>query len=254
VEKHPAQLFLNPRDKVDCKINPHINAGRMKTQSPRSGTWPVRYSTHVRQLLLGVVLLGASLAFAADAPLRVVAIIPLGPVKQEYLERVAQEIQARMDVEVRIEPQRELPAEAFYKPRKRWRAEKLLEALDVNPPAGVWKVMGVTEAEISTTKGDIADWGIAGLGNIGGQSCVVSAFIYKKHSRSKKVLLRRLGDLAVHELGHTLGFPHCEEKGCVMADAKGKAVKSADTSSGQYCAQCLELLSPEDRALLKPQE
>lgn len=227
----------------------------MTAQSLRLGTWPVRYFTpRLRQLLLGVVLLGASLALAGDAPQRVVAIVPLGPVKQEYLERVAQEIQARMDVHVRIEPQRELPAEAFYKPRKRWRAEKLLAALDANPPVGAWKVVGVTEAEISSTKGDIVDWGIAGLGNIGGQSCVVSAFIYKKHSRSKQVLLRRLGDLAVHELGHTLGFPHCEVKRCVMADAKGKAVKSADTSSGQYCAQCLELLSPEDRALFKPQE
>ena len=210
--------------------------------------------TLLRQVLLGIVLLGASLASAADATQRVVAIVPLGAVKQEYLERAAQEIQARLGVEVRIEPQRELPTEAFYKPRKRWRAEKLLEALDANPPAGVWKVMGVTEAEISTTKGDIVDWGIAGLGNIGGRSCVVSSFIYQKHSKSKKVLLRRLGDLAVHEFGHTLGFPHCEAKGCVMADAKGKAIKSADASSGQYCAQCLELLSPEDRALLTPQE
>lgn len=209
--------------------------------------------TVLRQLLLGIVLLGASLASADDAPKRVVAIVPLGAVKQEYLERITQEIHARLDVEVRIEPQRELPAEAFYKPRKRWRAEKLLEALDANPPAGAWKVMGVTEAEISTTKGDIVDWGIAGLGNIGGQSCVVSSFIYKKHSRTQAALLRRLGDLAIHEFGHTAGFPHCEVKGCVMADAKGKAIKSADESSGQYCAQCLEKLSPEDRALIKPQ-
>ncbi|HYI02141.1 hypothetical protein [Hyalangium sp.] len=207
----------------------------------------------LQRLLLGIALLGASIASAEDAPQRVVAIVPLGPVKQEYLERVAQEIQSRMNVQVRIEPQRELPSEAFYKPRKRWRAEKLLDALDASPPAGAWRVVGVTEAEISTTKGDIVDWGIAGLANIGGPSCVLSAFIYKKHSKEKDVLLRRLGDLAVHEFGHTLGFPHCEAKGCVMADAKGKAITSADESSGQYCAQCLETLSPEDRAFIKKQ-
>jgi archaemetzincin len=218
----------------------------------RSGAPLVQYLTLVRCFLLWLAL-GPPLVYAADAPQRVVAIVPLGAVKQEYLERVVQEIQARMDVQVRIEPQRELPTEAFYKLRKRWRAEKLLAVLDANLPAGAWKVMGVTEAQISTTKGDIIDWGIAGLGRLGGQSCVVSSFIYKKHSKSKKVLLRRLGDLAVHELGHTLGFPHCEVKGCVMADAKGKAIKSADNSSGQYCAQCLELLTPEDRALHKQQ-
>jgi archaemetzincin len=207
----------------------------------------------LKRLLLGIALLGASIASADDAPQRVVAIVPLGPVKQEYLERVAQEIQSRLSVQVRIEPQRELPSEAFYKPRKRWRAEKLLDALDASPPAGAWRVVGVTQAEISTTKGDIVDWGIAGLGNIGGPSCVLSSFIYQKHSKQKDVLLRRLGDLAVHEFGHTLGFPHCEVKGCVMADAKGKAIKSADESSGQYCAQCLETLSTEDRASIKKQ-
>jgi archaemetzincin len=79
----------------------------------------------------------------------------------------------------------------------------------------------------------------------------VSAHIYKKHSKTKEALLRRLGDLAVHEFGHTLGFPHCEEKGCVMADAKGKAISSADASSGRYCAKCLGTLSAEDRALVK---
>jgi archaemetzincin len=225
----------------------------METALLRSGNRPVRYLTVVRRLLLGVVLFAASLASAADAPQRVVAIVPLGPVKQAYLDRVAQELQARMNVQVRIEPQRELPPEAFYKPRKRWRAEKLLEALDANPPAGVWRVVGVTEAEISSTKGDIVDWGIAGLGNMGGPSCVLSAFIYKKHSKKEDVLLRRLGDLAVHEFGHTLGFPHCETQGCVMADAKGKAITSADESSGQFCAQCLQSLSPEDRALIPKQ-
>jgi archaemetzincin len=225
----------------------------MEKASQRSGHGPVRYPTFVPRLLLGVVLLAASMASAADAPARIVAIVPLGPVKQAYLDRVVQELQARMNVQIRVEPQRELPPEAFYKPRKRWRAEKLLEALDANPPKDAWKVVGVTEAEISTTKGDIVDWGIAGLGNIGGSSCVLSAYIYKKHSKKEDVLLRRLGDLAVHEFGHTLGFPHCEVEGCVMADAKGKAIKSADESSGQYCAHCLDLLSPEDRALIKPQ-
>jgi archaemetzincin len=223
----------------------------METESLRSGTRPVRYPTFVQRLLLGVALLAASLASAADAPQRVVAIVPLGPVKQAYLDRVAQELQARMNVQVRIEPQRELPPEAFYKPRKRWRAEKLLEALDANPPAGAWRVVGVTEAEISSTKGDIFDWGIAGLADLGGPSCVVSAFIYKKHSKEEDVLLRRLGDLAVHEFGHTLGFDHCETKGCVMADAKGKAITSADESSGQFCAPCLATLPPEDRDLIQ---
>ncbi|NMO23264.1 hypothetical protein HPC49_49015 [Pyxidicoccus fallax] len=203
--------------------------------------------------LLLAVLLALPPASAEPPPPAepVVAIVPLGKVSPEVLERVSGELQARMRVRVRVEPQRELPKEAFHAPRRRWRAEKLLDALDASPPKGAWKVVGVTEAEISTTKGDIPDWGIAGLGSTGGLSCVVSTHIYRKHSKTQEALLRRMGDLAVHEFGHTLGFPHCETEGCVMADAKGKAVTSADRSTGHYCARCLGLLSAEDRARVK---
>src|SRR4051812_42596475 len=106
-----------------------------------------------------------------------ISIVPLGDVELEYLEAVKAAIEARVEATVRIEPKRELPPEAFYKPRKRWRAEKLLDALDANPPADAWKVIGVTNGEISTTKGNIFDWGIAGLGNINGRSCVVSLYL-----------------------------------------------------------------------------
>lgn len=202
-------------------------------------------------LLTLLVLLGAPLPSSAEPPERVVALLPLGKVRPEYLQRVAEELQARLAVQVRIEPARELPREAWYAPRRRWRADTLLDSLEANPPPGAWKVVAITEAEISTTKGRFADWGIAGLGLLGGKSCVVSTYIYKKHSRTRAALLRRVADLAVHEFGHTLGLDHCEQKGCVMSDAKGKALKSADESSGHYCAKCLQLLEPEIRVLVK---
>ncbi|MBZ4418081.1 archaemetzincin [Myxococcus sp. RHSTA-1-4] len=214
----------------------------------------MRFQPRVLMVPLLSLVLAAAPALAAPPPPSepVVAILPFGKVSPEVLERVARELQARMRVQVRFEPQRELPKEAFHAPRRRWRAEKLLEAIDADPPKGAWKVVAVTEAEISTTKEDIPDWGIAGLGSMSGLSCVVSTHIYRKHSKTREALLRRVGDLVVHEFGHTLGFDHCETEGCVMADAKGKAIKSADRSTGHYCARCLGLLSAEDRARVKP--
>lgn len=190
----------------------------------------------MRSLTLTVVLLPL-FALAED---RIVRLVPLGAVEPELLTAVSQAITSRVDARVEIAKREDLPAEAFYKPRKRWRAEKLLDFLDTKAP-GAWRVIGVTNAEISTTKGDIFDWGIAGLGSLDGPSCVVSAQLYKKHSKTKAVMLHRFSDVAVHELGHTLGMPHCESKGCVMADAKGNAIKSADHSSGQYCGPCRKL-------------
>lgn len=178
---------------------------------------------------LALALLVPTLAFAED---RIVRLVPLGAVEPELLDAVSKAVAARVNAKVEVAQAEALPPEAFYQPRKRWRAEKLLDFLDTKAP-GAWRVIGVTNAEISTTKGDIVDWGIAGLGNIGGPSCVVSAQLYKKHSKTKPVMIRRFADCAVHELGHTLGMPHCETEGCVMADAKGNAIKSADRSKGE---------------------
>ena len=201
---------------------------------------------------LTLLLLLAAPASAPEPAHRVVVIVPLGKVDDGLVKVAKEAIEARVDAEVRIDAPRELPKEAWYAPRKRWRAEKLLEALNAEPPKDAWKIVGVTEAEISTTKGDVYDWGIAGLGDIGGRACVGSALLYRKWSKSRAVLERRFGDNIVHELGHTLGMPHCETKGCVMADAKGKPMQSADASDGDYCDACRKLAEPGVLKARKP--
>ena len=178
------------------------------------------------------------LAALLSAAPRTVVIVPFGEVDEAFIDAAAEAVKARVDAEVRIDAMRELPKTAWYAPRKRWRAEKLLVAIDVDPPEGAWKVLVITSAEISTTKGDIKDWGIAGLGNLGALSSVASTFLYTRHSKTKAQALKRFTDVAVHEFGHTLGLEHCETTGCVMADAKGKAMKSADQSRGHYCLRC----------------
>ncbi len=192
--------------------------------------------------MLSLALLCSALLAQSPAPERVVALVPFGDVPSEQLEAVSKAIADRANVVVRIDPTRALPPEAYYAPRKRWRAEKLLDAIDLDAPAGAWKVIGVTAAEISTTKGDIVDWGVGGLGGIDGRSCVVSTFLLRKHSRTQPVLLRRLADLAVHEFGHTIGLDHCPIKRCVMRDAFGRLIKSIDSSSGQFCERCRRLV------------
>lgn len=183
---------------------------------------------------------------------RTVVVVPMGPVDQAFIDGAVAAVKARVDADVRVDPPRELPKAAWYEPRKRWRAERILDAIEASPPEGAWKVLVVTAAEISTTKGAIKDWGIAGLGNIGGLASVASTFLYTKHSKSKAQALRRFTDVAIHEFGHTLGLPHCETTGCVMADAKGKAMKSADASRGHYCLRCRQQVESVEAGVLKP--
>lgn len=188
--------------------------------------------------LLTALTLGAAPVDLSTPP--VVALVPLGEVDGAALQAIREGITAHARVSVRIDPARPLPPEAYYPPRKRWRAEKILDALDADPPRGAWKVVAVTAAEISTTKGDIKDWGIGGLGNIGGKGCVVSTFLVRKHTPATDPAkyARRMSELGVHEFGHTLGLDHCPVPRCVMSDAQGKLIRSLDSSSGEFCDRC----------------
>ena len=183
---------------------------------------------------------------------RIVYVVPLGDVEAKLLDVARDALAARINAEIRIGGRRDLPQEAWYAPRKRYRAEKLIDALNADPPPDAWRVVGVTEQPISTTKGEIFDWGIAGLGDIDGRTCVLSSAIYRKHSRDRATLERRMADLVVHEFGHNLGLNHCDVKGCVMADAKGKAIRSADSSTGQYCSKCRGIVEAKLPGVLKP--
>ena len=73
---------------------------------------------------------------------------------------------AEYGVEVERLPARVLPASAYHPPRRRYRAEKLLDFLRASIPATApasARILGLTAVDISTTKDRNVDWGIFGL-------------------------------------------------------------------------------------------
>jgi archaemetzincin len=173
--------------------------------------------------------LASAQALAYASPVSVIYVQPLGPpmVKAD-VALVRHSLEAFYGVTVRVAPRSELPRSAYYAPRRRYRAERLLAHLRRNKPADADRILGLTSADISTTKGKHRDWGVVGLATIDGAACVISSF-----RTGKRV---RLAKAAVHEIGHTLGLEHCPSPGCLMRDARGK-VASAD-SERDLCDRC----------------
>jgi archaemetzincin len=161
---------------------------------------------------------------------------PLGDVSAETTAIVREALATTYGVELRTGPYRELPDDAYYEPRRRYRAEKLLDHLDTWLPADCDRIVGITRKDISTTKGKHEDWGILGLGQVPGSSCVVSSFRVRKQLHDVPAD-ERLARVAIHELGHTLGLPHCPNLGCLMEDAEGSVV-TIDRET-HLCERCL---------------
>jgi archaemetzincin len=139
-----------------------------------------------------------------------------------------------------------MPKSAYYAPRQRHRAEKLLDYLDELAPKSMARIVGITASDISTTKGSTYDFGILGLATIDGRACVLSSFRCARGTRTREQALHRFGKVAVHEIGHTLGLRHCPNVGCLMEDAKG----SVFTTDREYdlCADCRKQLEVSGRA------
>lgn len=175
-------------------------------------------------------------ALAEPAPPGPLYIQPLGAALPDADVALVKEALALFyGLDVRVLPRAEHPKDAWYAPRKRWRADELLDFLAPRLPAGGYRILGLTAADISTTKGDVHDWGILGLATIDGRACVVSAFRTGRGVNRQRAR-QRLAKVAVHEIGHTLGLPHCPTVGCLMEDARGK-VATTDRE-GDLCELC----------------
>ncbi|MDP2306940.1 MAG: hypothetical protein Q8P18_13025 [Pseudomonadota bacterium] len=186
-------------------------------------------------LLLAALLFGPARAdpTRADVWLAVLDAFPA-----DLVDAVADKLESEVQVRVsRVARPIPLPAAAWYAPRQRWRADRLLDLLPtLVPQAAGARVLALTTVDISTTKDEHPDWGIFGLGELPGDAAVISSFRLRK-GVDAATLRRRVVIIAAHEVGHTLGLPHCTEVGCLMLDAEG-GVANTDTGTAHLGPAC----------------
>lgn len=135
-----------------------------------------------------------------------------------------------------------LPTTAYYAARNRYRADSLISFLRSRTEAG-HKTIGLTNKDISTTKAGVADWGVMGLGFCPGNACIASTYRF-----TKKEINGQLFKVAIHELGHTFGLPHCPVKYCFMRDAEGG---NPTNEEKEFCTKCKFFLVSKGWVLTK---
>ncbi len=230
--KHPA-----------CSHRERLNLHSKFVPSAREG---VRYAKCVRLCFLYMLpfllsLGGNSGNVRADSSAAetepMLCFVPLGKHDSDLLAKAQRGAEYLYGVQSRVLSKRSLPKAAFYKPRRRYRAEKLLTYLteEVVPDSSCDVVMGFTAKDISTTKDTHKDWGILGLGEIGGTVAVVSTFRMRRKANRQKQR-RRAVSTTNHEIGHVMGAPHGGAPGCLMNDAQG-TIRSVDKEHGLLCAE-----------------
>ncbi|NJK98677.1 MAG: Zn-dependent protease [Bacteroidales bacterium] len=162
----------------------------------------------------------------------IVNIQPFSGIPDEYVAYVYDELK-KVYPFISLRKPIKLPELAYNSHRNRYRADSLIRFLKSRTPDGEVTI-GLTRKDISYTKGEIADYGIMGLGYMPGQACVVSCFRLNK----EKIKIQ-LFKVTIPELGHTQGLPHCRVKTCYMRSAEGK--NHTDEEDG-FCKDCKKFL------------
>lgn len=174
-----------------------------------------------------------------NKPLPFVLLQPLRSFDKSVLLFLKDSIEKFYPVHITIADQKSFPANSYYKPRNRYRADSTIDWLRSIRPDSVQLIVGLTDADISATKGTINDFGVMGLGFHPGSACIVSTFRIKKSATSKQNLQQRIFKVVVHEMGHNFGLPHCPDQRCIMADAEGKMKLDLEKD---LCAACRKKL------------
>lgn len=164
---------------------------------------------------------------------KVIVIQPFDDFSQELSKTVLKQLQT-INSNTILRKSIPLPKSCYYPKRNRYRADKLIRYLKQFGSTDT-VIIGLTSKDISTTNGNIEDWGIMGLGYCPGNACVVSTFRLAKNK-----LKEQFFKVAIHELGHTQGLPHCSVKTCFMRDAEGGNPLNEETD---FCVDCKNYLT-----------
>ena len=128
------------------------------------------------------------------------------------------------------------PDSAYYAPRSRYKADKLVKHLR-QLQASSELVVGFSPKDISDRVHGYEDFGVMGWTRISLHSSVVSTYRLSDKSRLQSDFVK----LVLHELGHADGLPHCKNSvSCYMRDANKQ---NHFPELGGFCDKCKTHLS-----------
>lgn len=165
-----------------------------------------------------------------------IRLVPFGDVAGALLAHLCAGLAEEFGVPCEIGPSGPDAASAYNAERGQYSSTQILGFLHNSSPAGTWRLLGVTAHDLYIP---ILTF-VFGEAQVNGACAVVSSHRLAQEfyglPPDPQLLSERLLKESVHELGHTLALPHCEDYSCVMAPSH--TVEWIDLKSSHFCSEC----------------
>ena len=165
-----------------------------------------------------------------------IQLLPLGSVDPELLSDLSAGLAREFLIPCEILTAVGEPSFAYNVTRQQHSSTEILASLAQRNTPDTWRLLGVTSLDLYIP---ILTF-VFGEAQMGGNSAVISLHRLRDEfyglPPNIPQLRERLLKEAVHELGHSLTLPHCEDYQCVMSPSHG--VEWIDLKSSRFCGKC----------------
>lgn len=135
----------------------------------------------------------------------------------------------------------ENPEYAFDERRCQYNSKSILKNLMVQCPEDALRFMGVTQVDLFVP---ILKY-VFGVSQVEGRCSVISLHRLRpqfyENPPDPGLFIERVKKTALHELSHSLGLTHCQDRSCVMHSST--TIEDTDYKKSLFCPTCFELFT-----------
>lgn len=164
---------------------------------------------------------------------RYIYLVPIGDIDKSYFTNLCNDLTLRFKLKCFVKSSLSHPEYAYNPNRRQYLASKVLHEIKKIKANYTDKVLGLTDVDLYAIGLNF----VFGQAELGGRNCLISVIRldpkFYHDNYNENLFYDRILKEAVHELGHTFGLKHCNDRKCVMVFSN--SLLDTDYKSSNFC-------------------